>query len=207
MIHKSKAFTVGISDRNYDKLLDLSPHIIENGSDLPSVYSQNLKKKIDNIISKIAKKLGITNGTIKGDLIVRKNKIIVVEIAGRLSGGYFSSHMIPAANGIRLVDLAIKIALKEKLNKKDFNERNFNFVSQRYIFREKNKKVRNIIIPNWIKKSKNVIFFDLNIKKGSVINKVTDHTKRIGQVIVKSKNRSKSIFLANKICKEINIQV
>ena len=207
LIHKSKAFTVGISDRNYDKLLDLSPHIIENGSDLPSVYSQNLKKKIDNIISKIAKKLGITNGTIKGDLIVRKNKIIVVEIAGRLSGGYFSSHMIPAANGIRLVDLAIKIALKEKLNKKDFNERNFNFVSQRYIFREKNKKVRNIIIPNWIKKSKNVIFFDLNIKKGSVINKVTDHTKRIGQVIVKSKNRSKSIFLANKICKEINIQV
>ena len=51
-------------------------------------------------------------------MIVRKNKIIVVEIAGRLSGGYFSSHMIPAANGIRLVDLAIKIALKEKLNKK-----------------------------------------------------------------------------------------
>ena len=74
-------------------------------------------------------------------------------------------------------------------------------------YREKNKKVSNIIIPNWIKKSKNVIFFDLNIKKGSVINKVTDHTKRIGQVIVKSKNRSKSIFLANKICKEINIQV
>ena len=76
LIHKSKAFTVGISDRNYDKLLDLSPYIIENGSDLPSVYSQNLKKKINNIISKIAKKLGITNGTIKGDLIVRKNKII-----------------------------------------------------------------------------------------------------------------------------------
>ena len=43
------------------------------------MYSQNLKK-IDNIISKIAKKLRITNGTIKGDLIVRKNKIIVVEL-------------------------------------------------------------------------------------------------------------------------------
>ena len=157
MIH-DKAFTVGISDRNYDKLLDLSPHIIENGSDLPSVYSQNLKKKIDNIISKIAKKLGITNGTIKGDLIVRKNKIIVVEIAGRLSGGYFSSHMIPAANGIRLVDLAIKIALKE-VEQKDLMKGIFNFVSQRYIFREKNKKVRNIIIPNWIKKIKRMLFF------------------------------------------------
>ena len=66
--------------------------------------------------------------------------------------------MIPAANGIRLVDLAIKIALKEKLNKNDFNERNFNFVSQRYIFREKNKKVRNIIIPNWIKNQKMLFF-------------------------------------------------
>ena len=44
-----------------------------------AIYHQcitKFKKKIDNIISKIAKKLGITNGTIKGDLIVRKNKIM-----------------------------------------------------------------------------------------------------------------------------------
>ena len=115
--------------------------------------------------------------------------------------------MIPASNGIKLVDLAINIALKEKIHKKDLSEKDFNFVSQRYIFREENKMVKKIIIPKWIKKSKNVVFFDLNIKKGSIIKKVTDHTKRIGQVIVKSKNRSKSIFLANKICKEINIQV
>ena len=86
LIYNKKAFTVGISDRNYDKLFTLSPHIIENGSDLPSRYAITQKKKINNIISKIAKKLGIVNGTIKGDLIINKNKIIVVEIAGRLSG-------------------------------------------------------------------------------------------------------------------------
>lgn len=207
LIYNKKAFTVGISDRNYDKLFTLSPHIIENGSDLPSRYAKTQKKRINNIISKIAKKLGIVNGTIKGDLIINKNKIIVVEIAGRLSGGYFSSHMIPASNGIKLVDLAIKIALREKLYKKDLTEKNINFVSQRYIFREKNKRVKKIIVPKWIKKSKDVVFFDLNIKKGSIIGKVTDHTKRIGQVIVKSKNKSKSIFLADKICKEIDIRV
>tara|TARA_E500000178_G_scaffold353693_1_gene420270 strand:+ start:687 stop:1904 length:1218 start_codon:yes stop_codon:yes gene_type:complete len=207
LIYKNKAFTVGISDRNYDKLFTLSPHIIENGSDLPSIHTRTLKNKINNIIGKIAKNLGIDNGSIKGDLIVSKNKIIVVEIAGRLSGGYFSSHMIPASNGIKLVDLAINIALKEKIHKKDLSEKDFNFVTQRYIFREENKMVKKIIVPKWIKKSKNVIFFDLNIKKGSIIKKVTDHTQRIGQVIVKSKNRSKSIFLANKICKEINIEV
>ena len=48
--------TVGISDRNYDKLKDYSPYVIENGSDLPSYYTKDIIKNQQSD-KKIAKKV------------------------------------------------------------------------------------------------------------------------------------------------------
>ena len=85
VVYNSKVVTVGISDRNYDKLKDYSPYVIENGSDLPSYYTKRYYKKINSLIKKIAKKSQIKNGSLKGDLVIHKNKIYVIEIAARLS--------------------------------------------------------------------------------------------------------------------------
>ena len=60
---------------------EFSPYVIENGSDLPSVYSKIYYKKINSLIKKIAHKSQIKNGSLKGDLIIHQNKIYVIEIA------------------------------------------------------------------------------------------------------------------------------
>jgi len=207
VIVNKKAYTVGISDRNYDKLEILSPNIIENGSDLPSKFCEKYKNKINLLMTKIASKLKITNGTLKGDLVIKNNEIFVIEVAGRLSGGYFSSYMIPESNGINLIKIAIQIALGESIKKIDLKVKKKLYVTQRYFFPKKNGRVKKIVIPNWIKKKISVVFFDINIKPGFVIKKIRNHTDRVGQIIVKSNSKKKSIELANKICSEVKILV
>jgi biotin carboxylase len=203
IILNNKVLTVGVSDRNYEYLNRFKPHVIENGSDMPSKFEGKFLNKINNIIKKICLHLNIKNGTIKGDLVISNNKIFIIEAAIRLSGGYFSSHMIPHSSGINLIDLAIKIHLKKKLKLKRIKKKSF--VTQRFLFTNPGK-VKKIIIPKWIKNSKNIILFECNIKKGSFVKKITNHTDRIGQVIVKANSKNKAIKLAIKICNSVKIK-
>ena len=78
IIYNKKAYTVGICDRNYNKIKTLTPHVIENGGDLPSRFQNSYENKINILILKIAEKLKIYNGTIKGDLVIHRNKIFVI---------------------------------------------------------------------------------------------------------------------------------
>ena len=161
----------------------------------------NYITKINNLIKKISKKSGITNGSLKGDLVIYKKKIYVVEIAARLSGGYFSSKMIPEYNGFNLIKKVAEIYLG---NKVDISKKNVQkkFISQRFFF-PKVGKIKSIKIPKWIKKSKNLVYFELNVSKGDTIKNIKNHTDRVGQIIVKSKNRKNSQNIINKMIKSV----
>ena len=204
IILKGRAYTVGVSDRNYEFLKKFKPNIIENGSDMPSKFQKIFISKINDLMQKISKNLGIENATLKGDLVIHKDKLFVIEVAARLSGGYFSSHMIPASSGVNLLKVAIKMNMQEKIPKNDIILRNKNFVSQRFLFFDPGK-VKNIRTPKWIKKSNNVILFENILKKNYNIKQITNHTDRVGQVIVKAKKKSEAIKIATKICKSISV--
>ena len=204
VILKNKPFTLGVSDRNYEYLKKFRPNIIENGSDMPSKYQKKYLNKINALMKKISFNLGIKNATLKGDLVIHKNKLFVIEVASRLSGGYFSSHMIPSSSGVNLLDIAIKIHLQEAVLLNNLKKKNNIYVSQRYFF-SRPGKVKKITIPQWIEKSKNIVFFENNLKKNYLIKKLTNHTDRIGQVIVKAKTKNNAIKLAEKVCKSIQI--
>ena len=206
IILKSKAFTVGVSDRNYEYLEKFKPNVIENGSDMPSKFQTKYLNKINNLMQKIAIKMGIENATLKGDLVIHKNKIFIIEVAVRLSGGYFSSHMIPTSSGVNLLDVAIKMHMQENILNSDIKLKNKNFVSQRYLFFDPGK-IKKVKIPKWIKKSKNIILFENILKKNYVIKKITNHTDRVGQVIVKANKKSEAIKIAKKICESISISI
>ena len=202
VVYNSKVVTVGISDRNYDKLKDYSPYVIENGSDLPSYYTKRYYKKINSLIKKIAKKSQIKNGSLKGDLVIHKNKIYVIEIAARLSGGYFSSKMIPAYNHYDLLKKVTDINLKKKkININQINKK-ISYVSQRFFFPKKGT-ISKIHVPKWIKNNKHLVHLELNIGNKMKIKNITNHSDRVGQIIVKSNSRINSIKIINKMIKSV----
>jgi predicted ATP-grasp superfamily ATP-dependent carboligase len=154
-----KAKTVAISDRNYKDTKIFYPHVIENGSDMPSKYQEKYKKKINILISKLAKCLNIKYGIIKGDLLINKNKIYIIEAAPRLSGGFFCSDMLPLCNGIKIIEVYLDLLLFGVIQKDALKEKFLNFVSQRFFFGNRGK-IKEIIIPKKLyKMSKKIIFY------------------------------------------------
>lgn len=200
LILNRKSYLCGISDRNYEKMEDTYPYIVEDGGDTPSRYSKLLSNRIQNLLQKISNALKFNEGTIKADLILHKGKIYVVEIALRLSGGDYSTITIPKVYGIRIVQHAAKIAVGEKPNLKNINLKPVKFESQRYLFLNKGviKKIDYRKI-NLLKKKVGVKKIDLNIKKNQKVNTPENHPQRHGNVMVFTKNRHKSISLAKQL--------
>jgi biotin carboxylase len=129
-----RCFTPGFSDRNYEYLERYAPFFIENGGDLPSHLPDDVQAKVKDVVAKAAVALGIVNGTVKGDIVVHNGEPYVIELAARLSGGFFCTREIPLNTGVDFVGAAIKVALGEPVAPDELEPKQFTPVIQRYAF-------------------------------------------------------------------------
>ena len=128
-----------IGKRNYARLNEYAPYVIEDGCDMPMDITADDIQKINKVIEQSCRALGWDKLTVKGDLILDNYGIVwVIELAARLSGGYFASHTIPLAYGWNIVQDATLIAMGHK-PKIEFTRRENlqQYVSQRYVFPRK----------------------------------------------------------------------
>lgn len=204
IIYNKIAYNIGFSDRNYELINKNSFFVIENGGDLPASLSSNSKKKIGICIQSLADELKISNGIIKGDIIILKNKIYFIEIALRLSGGYFCSHKIPYNTGVNFLELATKIATNQKISLNELKIKYNKPVSQRFLI-PKNGKIQNFN-QSYFKENKNIILSKFNIKKGLLTNFPKDHSQRLGCVIATGKTKNDAIHNAKSYINNINLK-
>ena len=135
------AYTPGFSDRNYELLERYAPNFIENGGTMPSILPEEQKDAVRQLIQSAAASLGIRNGIVKGDIVVHQGRPHVIELAARLSGGYFCTHQIPLNTGVDLVKAAIHLAVGEPIDPSSLQPRFQHGVAQRYIFPEPGRVV------------------------------------------------------------------
>ena len=192
-----ECYTSGFSDRNYEFLDKFFPHIIENGGDLPTLLNPKLKDEVNLIVKKAALSMGIENGIVKGDIVIYKNKPYVIELAARLSGGYFCTHKIPLNSGVNIVGQAIKMAIGEKINEEDLIAKYNKPVSQRYFF-PKTGRLEKINGLEMIASMDFIVHLDIRLKIGDNIHPYCDHTSRAGMVITTGNSREEAIFNAEK---------
>lgn len=128
------AHTFGISDRNYEFLEMYAPRIIENGGDLPSVLPDEQVDDARAVIQGVVDAFGMRNGIIKGDIVIHQGHAQVIEVALRLSGGYFCTYEIPLNTGISTVIPTAKLALGLNVTSDELTPRYLRHVIQRYIF-------------------------------------------------------------------------
>ncbi len=129
-----RCFTPGFSDRNYEFLDRYAPFFIENGGDLPSHLPADIQGKVKDLVSRAAAALGVRDGTVKGDIVVHKGEPYVIELAARLSGGFFCTREIPLSTGVDFIGGAIKVALGETVSDEELTPTQNKFVIQRYAF-------------------------------------------------------------------------
>ncbi len=205
-IYKGKVYTPGLLDRNYEYIKKFAPYFIENGGEQPTKLSKKTINKVNKLVEKAAAAIGISNGIIKGDIVIHRGEPKIIEIAARLSGNYMATFQIPKATGINLVEVAIKFALREKINPEVELIPKFNKgMAIRYWFPNPGKVIKiegleKLSKFSWIK------YYNIEVKKGSTVLEPTDLTKRVGFVICEGKNRGEAIRRAKNAIEMVKIQ-
>jgi biotin carboxylase len=134
IVTRGRCHTPGFADRNYELLEVHAPFFIENGGDLPSHLPENVQRKVRDAIAKAATALGVTDGTVKGDVVVHRGEPYIIELAARLSGGFFCTLEIPLNTGVDFIGCAIRVALGEAIGSAELEPRRQQPVIQRYAF-------------------------------------------------------------------------
>ena len=206
-ILNDECFTPGISERNYSNLEDFKPYIIEDGGTIPAQLDEKTIEEISNLILRGANSMGINSGIVKGDLVIDGNgNIYIIELAARLSGGWFSTHQIPVTSGVNLVNAVMSQCLGIKIKRNDLIPSLKRATALRYFFPQAGKIV-SINGIDEVSNSEGVIKYGIFKKVGDIQTKVLMHPDRFGYVLAEGETRDKAIALVNRAMKKLKIRV
>lgn len=131
IVYKGKVYPAGISDRIFEVK---ETYAIQNGSLTPSLLPEETQKRMYWLMQDCADALGVKWGAFKGDLIVKGNKIYVLEVTARLSGGFDSQFRKPYSFGVNLIKATIDLACGKPLDFSDIIPRWFKYSATFTVF-------------------------------------------------------------------------
>jgi biotin carboxylase len=188
-----KAYTPALSERNYSSLEKFAPYIIEDGGTIPALVTMSLKDKIDQLIESGAKAMGVQNGIVKGDLVIDDDGTpLIIELALRLSGGWFASNQIIVATGVDLVKAVMKQAIGETVATDDLVPVTNKATAIRYWF-PKAGKIKNLLGEEKIKKLPGMLQYGFFRKINELQPAIQMHPDRFGYVLVEGADRIEAI--------------
>ena len=206
-IYQGECYTAAIAERNYSRLEQYAPNIIEDGGTIPALLSVDLKSRINNLILRGASALGIHEGIVKGDIVVDgTGEPLIIELAARLSGGWFATHQIPAATGVDLVNAVISFSLGEEIDVKSLSPSKDRATAIRYWF-PPSGRIQNIDGEADLKGAPGLLAFGFFRNVGDIQPEIKTHPDRFGYVIVEGGNRDEAISRANIALACIKVQV
>ena len=188
IVQDGRVLFTAVGLRNYDRLEEFAPACIEDGFQSPYEFTQPgpTRADLNGLIEAACAALGWFQtggggGTVKGDLAINDGRLFIIELAARLSGGYFATHGHPAAYGVDFVGAAIRLALGERMETPKMGPGAF--VAQRYAFPRPDEYGKRIARLPSILTSTGMLFATWARKVGDVVEPVTSHAARLGQVI------------------------
>ena len=204
IMHKGKAYTPGFADRNYEMLEIYAPNIIENGGWVPSIVTLEQRTAVEILVEQAALALGVTEGVVKGDVVLTDRGPVMIEMAARLSGGDFCESLIPIGCGVNIVEAAINVAIGHQPDLGKLRPQWNRGVVNRYFFPEPGRLVSiegvdEVIHKEWIKK------LEFWYKPGDIVPKVKSHADRFGVFLATGDTRQKAVERARWVYKTIKI--
>uniref|UniRef100_A0A6H1ZQ57 Putative DNA ligase n=1 Tax=viral metagenome TaxID=1070528 RepID=A0A6H1ZQ57_9ZZZZ len=193
-----RAYLPAIFDRNYEYLKQFSPYIIENGGEMPSKYQKDFKVECESVMTNSAKALGIKDGVVKGDFVINDGVIKVIEIAGRLSGGFFGTVATPYSTGVNPVENVMRWSMGEVVDVDKWIPTREVGACIRFVFFPlgNNMEKKDIIVGmNIIKENPYCIYSGVLVNNKD--NKICCHADRNAVVVAGGKDRTESILNAD----------
>jgi biotin carboxylase len=208
IVANGKIVTYAFADRNYSRDQEFYPYFVEDGVNFPSNLPNKIQKRVLEIVEATIRALGITSGAAKGDIILKNGKPVIIEMACRTSGGWFSAGSISFATGINplkfLIQQAVGIAPDFSLLEPKMN----NGACQRYVIPAQSGRVISVSGAEEAAESPGVVFSNLRLpSEGDYIKKSRNHSERFGSIIVIGNDREDAITKCEKAISLVKIQV
>lgn len=178
------------------------PYNVELGHKQPANLSENERQLIRNIISKIADCMHFENCPSHTELKINKRGIFVIETSPRLGGDYITSTLTPLSTGINIEDQLLHIALGEKVDTTTGRVENASAVCFLSLPEGEVAAIDEQIseVPSW----PNIFNFNLKLKEGDKVNRITSSLNRYGQFIVSGRTREELDKIVEKYNKNID---
>jgi len=196
LIHDEVFHCTGFADRNYARLDDAVPFMVEDGGDIPTVLNPAQKKLVEAEFEKAARALGIDWGPAKGDMIFGDDgKPYVIEIAARLSGGNFCYDKVPWSTGVDIVDILVDMAVGNDVDPARFVPTRDLATSQRYFFPAPGT-IRGIDGLTAVQAMPHIRKVDVWARPGETVAALENHPSRVGYVISCAPTREEAVAAA-----------
>ncbi|MBW2012033.1 MAG: phosphoribosylglycinamide synthetase, partial [Deltaproteobacteria bacterium] len=181
-----------------------SPNIIENGGWVPSRVTSEERLAVERLIEEAGLALGVTDGVVKGDVVLTGDGPKMIEMATRLSGGDFSESLIPLGCGVNIVEAAINIAIGRIPDLEKLQPKWNKGVVNRYFFPKPGRLVKiegreAVRKFPWVKK------LEFWYQPGEVVSLTKSHAERFGVFIVVGETREEVENRARLVYEKINI--
>jgi biotin carboxylase len=207
LMHEGLFHCTGFADRNYARLDDAVPFMVEDGGDIPTVLGAEDKKLVEAEFEKAARALGIDWGPAKGDMIFGDDgKPYVIEIAARLSGGNFCYDKVPWSTGVDIVDILVDMAVGNEVDPKRFTPTRNLATSQRYFFPAPGTiaRIDGLAAAQALPHIRKV---DVWARPGETIAALENHPSRVGYVISCAATRDEAVAAAQAAVARVQFQV
>lgn len=184
------------------------PYNVELGHIQPANISEDNKQKIREIVAKIGKALKFENCPSHTELKINDRGIFVIETSPRLGGDYITSTLVPLSTGINLEDQLLSLALGNQVDIKNSRVERASGV-EFFQLPEGRVKALNPDLEK-ITHEYGVSFFQLKLKEGSLVSKITSSLSRYGEVIVSGATptdvKDTLLSIANKVNHFVSIE-
>jgi biotin carboxylase len=196
LFHDGAFHCTGFADRNYTRLDDAVPYMVEDGGDIPTVLDDADKALVEAEFEKAARALGIDWGPAKGDMIFGDDgRAYVIEIAARLSGGNFCYDKVPWSTGVDIVDILVDMTVGNAVDAARFTPTRNLATSQRYFF-PASGTIRQIEGLSTAKALPHIRKVDVWATPGEKVVAAENHPSRVGYVISCAPTRAEAVAAA-----------
>jgi biotin carboxylase len=134
VVTNGQSAILSVANRLFDCSERFAPFRVENGRDLPSALPVSALPEIATVMAQAAAILGVTDGPLQGDIVLREGKPVLADMRWGLAGGVFCTGQIPLATGIDVIGIAVRIALGETVPPEEMNAKHARFAVCRQIF-------------------------------------------------------------------------
>jgi biotin carboxylase len=207
LVLDGKLHTTGFADRNYARLDDTAPYMVEDGGDIPTILGARDRQSVVAEFEKAVSVLGIDWGPAKGDMVFGEDgKAYVIEIAARLSGGNFCYDKVPWSTGVDIVDILVDMAVGNPVDPRRFEPDRDLATVQRYFFPPPGRigAIRGLEQAKAIPAIRKL---DLWVEPGATVPAAENHPSRVGYVIACAPTRAGAAAAAEEAIRTVDFVI